>query len=46
MNKIILALLLFTGIVNGQTIEQRLQRIEDSLHIQWTVTNDTLQLPV
>ena len=46
MNKIILALLLFTGIVNGQTIEQRLQRIEDSLHIQWTVTTDTLPLPV
>ena len=47
MNKIILIMFLFVSTCYSQTIEQRLDRIEDSLNINWNViiTNDSLPIP-
>lgn len=47
MIKIILIMFLFVSTCYSQTIEQRLDRIEDSLNINWNViiTNDTLPIP-
>ena len=48
MNKIILIMFLFVSTCYSQTVEQRLDRIEDSLNINWNViiTNDSLPQPI
>ncbi len=45
---ILLTVILFAINSNAQTVEQRLDRIEDSLHINWDViiTNDSLPQPI